>query len=201
MTESKQIIKLPEPWYQSEVSVEEAIRERRSKRLFEELPLQLNQVGQLCWAAQGITSSRGFRAAPSAGALYPLEIIVVPGYVQDLTAGVYQYRQKGHELEFMFEGDVRAKLSRAALGQRSIQWAPVDFVICGHYERTRGKYRDRAVRYVHLEAGHASQNIYLQAVSLGLKTVAIGAFRDDSVKRVLQLDKRLEPLYIMPVGR
>ena len=198
---SDQIIKLPAPWYHSEVSVEEAMKERRSNRRYQDLPLQINQVGQLCWAAQGITSSRGFRTAPSAGALYPLEIIVVSGRIDGLDAGVYRYQPDQHELIFMYAGDVRTELSRAALSQQSVQLTPVNLVICAVYERTHIKYRDRAVRYVHMEAGHASQNIYLQAVSLGLKTVAIGAFQDDRVADVLHLEEAVEPLYIMPVGR
>ncbi len=192
---------MTEPWFRSEVSVEEAIKERRSKRLFAEQSMQLNQVGQLCWAAQGITNTRGFRATPSAGALYPLEVLVVSGNVHNLEPGVYHYNPKQHALDYLNNIDVRPDLSRAALNQRSVQWAPVDIVIGAVYQRTRAKYGDRAIRYIHMEAGHAAQNIYLQAVALGLNTVSIGAFRNDQLKKVLQLVQDVEPLYIMPVGK
>ncbi len=155
----------------------------------------------MCWAAQGKTSLRGFRAAPSAGALYPLEIIIVSGNVQELDVGIYHYLPKTHELTSLINRDVRPELCRAALNQRSVQWAPIDIVICAIQQRTRVKYGDRAIKYIHMEAGHAAQNIYLQAVSLGLKTVSIGAFRDNQVKKVLSLDQEVAPLYIMPIGR
>ena len=201
MMKTLQTIKLPEPWYRSEVSLEEAIQELRSERRYNDLPLEMNQIGQLCWAAQGKTSSRGFRSAPSAGALYPLVIIVVSGRVGNLDAGVYHYIPGPHELTSIFAGDIRAELSRAALNQQSIRLAPANIIIGANYEITRSKYRGRAVRYVLMEAGHVSQNIYLQAVSLGLKTVSIGAFRDDRVKAVLHLKDAIDPLYIMPVGQ
>jgi SagB-type dehydrogenase family enzyme len=106
-----------------------------------------------------------------------------------------------HSLTQHQQGDVRRELARAAMNQRFISEAPVDIVICAIYERTAGRYGSRAERYVHIEVGHAGQNIYLQAIAIGLVTVAIGAFRDEEVREVLRLDKQYRPLYIMPVGK
>ncbi|NIM04659.1 MAG: SagB/ThcOx family dehydrogenase [Armatimonadetes bacterium] len=175
--------------------VEEALARRRSVRRFTATKLSLEQVGQLAWAAQGIThQTRGFRTAPSAGALYPLEIYVVK---QD---GIFHYMPQGHRMLQISQEDVRRPLAQAALGQAFIAEAPVDFVISAVYERTRSKYGNRAERYVHIEAGHAGQNIHLQAVALGLGSVPVGAFDDRAVSKALGLPPNERPLYIIPVG-
>ncbi|MGY4706194.1 SagB/ThcOx family dehydrogenase [Candidatus Bipolaricaulota sp. J31] len=198
------IIPLPEPRLVGEVSLEEAIARRRSIRSYADFPLTLAEVGQLLWAAQGITEPRrGFRAAPSAGATYPLELhlVVGEGTVEGLAAGVYRYLPEGHRLSRRLSGDLRARLAAAALGQPWVRAAPVCIVITAVYRRTTARYGERGVRYVHLEAGHVGQNIYLQAVALGLGTVAVGAFRDEEVAGLLELPADEEPLYIFPVGR
>jgi len=156
------------------------------------------------WATQGITdTSSGARAVPSAGATYPLEIFVVCGRngVEQISEGIYHYDIAHHALTRHYEGDVRLDLARAALGEEMIYRAPVNIIICALYERTTLHYGSRGERYVHMEVGHAGQNIYLQATALGLATVAIGAFYDEPVREVLRLDKQYKPLYIMPVGR
>ena len=194
-------IALPEPVNDSDTSVEEALRERRSVRDYRREALTLKQVGQLLWSAQGVTAGDGRRTAPSAGALYPLEVYAVIGNVDGIAPGVYRYRPDSHTLVRVLDGDQRKDLSRAALNQTWVSQAAIDIVITAVYERTTGKYGERGIRYVHMEAGHAAQNVYLQAVSLKLGTVTIGAFDDDGVKRVLGLPVDEEPLYIMPVGR
>ncbi len=194
-------VELPAPPAESAVSVEEALRKRRSERDYADKPLSLSDVSRLLWAAQGVTSSDGKRTAPSAGALYPLEVYLVVGEVDGLGGGVYRYDPRRHTLAMTVSGDRRGKLAKAALGQSFVAEAAVDVVIAGVYERATGKYGRRGVRYVHMEAGHASQNIYLQAVSLGFGTVAVGAFDDGDVKKILELPKDEEPLYIMPVGK
>ncbi|HUT75539.1 MAG TPA: SagB/ThcOx family dehydrogenase [Armatimonadota bacterium] len=177
------------------VSVEQSLARRRSVREFALRDLTLEQVSQLAWAAQGITDpASGFRTAPSAGALYPLEVFLVK---QD---GVFHYLPHGHKLVQMSKADLRASLARAALGQLSLRTAPLDIVITAVYERTKVKYGARAERYVHLEAGHVGQNIQLQAVALGLGSVPIGALDDDAVARVLGLPSGQRPVYIMAVG-
>ncbi len=186
---------LPRPSARGEVSVEQAIGERRSVRSFLPDELKIEHKGQLLWAAQGITEQqRGLRAAPSAGATYPLEIYLVN------KDGVYSYNPSEHELVLLKKGDLRGALSRAALGQGFISRAPVSIVITAVYARTERRYGGRARRYVHIEAGHAAQNIHLQAVSLGLGSVPVGAFNDEELRKVLSLPQDREPVYIIPVG-
>ena len=202
MTEyASETISLPEPVQDSDTSIEEALRIRRSTRSYNNKPLTLAEVSQLLWAAQGITSPRGLRTAPSAGALYPLEIYVVAGNVDDLPDSVYKYRPDKHELTRVLDGDKRNGLCSAALGQTSVRNAAAVIVISAAYDRTTVKYGDRGITYVHMESGHAAQNVFLQAVPLNLGTVVIGAFYDDAVKKVLKMPESEHPLYIMPVGR
>jgi SagB-type dehydrogenase family enzyme len=194
-------IQLPQPQYDSRSSVESALLERRSIRTFSDEPVTLAEVSQLLWAAQGVTHRRGFRTAPSAGALYPLEIYIVAAKVTGLAAGIYKYKPGSHELSKIVGGDKRTDLCRAALNQSAVKNAPVVILFCAVYQRTAVKYGQRGIRYVHMEVGHSAQNICLQAISLGLGTVPIGAFRDDKVKKILNCEADEEPLYLMPVGK
>lgn len=195
-------IKLPEPKYDGNTSVEQALFKRRSVRAYKNEPLALADVSQLLWAAQGITDSRnGFRTAPSAGALYPLEVYVVVSNVKEVAEGVYKYKPDEHELIRVKSGNVKGELAAAALGQACIKESAIVIVFSAVYERTTRKYGDRGVRYVHMEAGHAAQNIYLQAVSLNLGVVVVGAFNDEDVRKVLGMPDEEHPLYIIPVGK
>ena len=195
-TESPTTIQLPRPARSGVVSLEEALSQRRSARRFAPGPLSERQLSQLLWAAQGTTSSEGYRTAPSAGALYPLEIYVV------LPTGFYHYRPDRHRLDRVSAEDLRPALCRAALEQEAIREAETVFVMTAVYERTVLKYgTERSPRYVHLEAGHAAQNLLLEAVALGLGAVPIGAFHDAEVQRVLSLPRNQQPLYLIPVGR
>ncbi len=187
-------IKLPKPKFKSEVSLEEALLKRKSYRRFLNKKLSLEEISQILWAGQGITRGNFFRTVPSAGALYPIELYAV------LEEGVFHYIPHEHALELIKKGDVRYDLMKAALYQEYILEAPLNVIIAAVFSRTTYKYGDRGIRYVLFEAGHVSQNIYLQCVSLKLGTVAIGAFYDEEVKRVLSLPKDHDPLYIMPVG-
>ena len=193
-------LELPETRLDGDVSVEASIRERRSVREYSNLPLSLADVGQLLWAAQGETSSDGGRAAPSAGALYPLELYLVAGDVESLPAGLYRYEPRGHRLQHVVDGDLRDALGRAALGQAWVRRAPAVLVITAVYERSEKKYGQRARRYARIETGHAAQNIYLQAVALGLGTVIVGAFDDAEVQQALSLPGDHAPLALMPAG-
>ncbi len=195
-------IKLPEPVYESNISIEETLLERRSIREYEEVALTLAEVSQLLWAAQGITApARNGRTAPSAGATYPLEVYVVIGNVEGIAEGVYKYSPDEHELVKVREGDRRDELAAAAHGQAWVRDGSIVIVISAIYEQTTQRYGERGIRYVHMETGHAAQNVYLQAVSLNLGTVVVGAFRDDEVKRILNMPDNEDPLYIMPVGK
>jgi SagB-type dehydrogenase family enzyme len=193
--EGKEILEFPPPDTETGMPLVEALKLRRSVRSFESGELTLEQLGQLCWAAQGITKeSSGFRTAPSAGATYPLEIyFLLPG-------GVYHYIPQKHVAERVKTGDARKALQSEALGQRWVGQGAAVFVIAADYSRTSGKYGARAARYVVLEAGHAVQNILLQAVALGLGGCPVGAFDDNGVSNVVRLADGLEPLYIIPVG-
>ncbi|MDP2916751.1 MAG: SagB/ThcOx family dehydrogenase [Dehalococcoidia bacterium] len=197
-------IQLSPPNLKGGISLAEAVAGRRSVRKFRPGALSLSELSQLLWSAQGITEPRwGLKAVPSAGATYPLEVFVVCGQdsVEGVGAGVYHYEIDSHLLKLHHQGDLRAELAGVALGEEGIIQAPVSLVICAEYERTMDRYGERGQRYVHMEVGHAGQNIYLQATALGLDTFAIGAFYDEQVRTVLRLDKRYRPLYIMPVGR
>jgi SagB-type dehydrogenase family enzyme len=193
-------ISLPEPETSGPLSVEEAIARRRSVREYGERQVLLSEVSQLLWAAQGITGDGGLkRAAPSAGAKYPIEIFVVVGNVETLLPGIYRYRAEGHTLSPVAKGDMRERLCAEALSQECIQAAPLVIVLTGVYERTMEKYGDRGIQYVHIEVGAVAENIYLQAEALGLGTVLMGAFSDGGVKELLGADD-VAPLGIMPVG-
>lgn len=197
----RHIVDLPSPKMGSDTSIEKALLQRRSIRNYSEQEVTIDELAQLLWAAQGVTDQRGLRTAPSAGALYPLEVAVVAGNVRELSPGIYRYQPTGHTLIQTIGGDHRSALSKAGLSQGAIRRAPVVLVFSGVYERTTRKYGDRGVRYVHMEAGHAAQNVCLQAVSLGLGAVVIGAFDDAEVKKVMRLNDDEAPLYILPVGR
>ncbi|KAF0110326.1 MAG: noxC3 [Chloroflexi bacterium] len=195
-------INLPEPKYDSNTSVEQALFERRSVREYKDEPLTLTEVSQLLWAAQGITDAgRGLRTAPSAGALYPLEVYVVMGNVVGAAQGVYKYKPHEHKLVKVKVGDVRDELTLAAHGQTWVGKGAIVIVFSAVYERTTRKYGDRGIKYVYTEAGHAAQNVFLQTVSLDLGTVVVGAFVDEEVRKILNMPDEEHPLYIMPVGK
>lgn len=189
------IEKLPPPRLEGPLSVEAALARRRSVREFGARPLGAAEIGQLAWAAQGITHGDGLRAAPSAGALYPLELYVATA------GGLYRYDPREHGLRRLAAGDPRPALARAALDQDCVGEAPAVFAITAVVARTARRYgRERAARYAHLEAGHAAQNLLLEAVALGLGAVPVGAFDDAALAKALALPPREEPLYLVPVG-
>ena len=194
-------VKLPQPRTDTGTSVEQALRQRRSTRSFAADPLTLSEIAQLLWSAQGITDREGLRTAPSAGALYPLEIYLVAASVDDLTCGIYHYRPGKHRLAQRGDTDIRTSLAQAAHDQSCIREAAAVVVFTTVYERTMRKYGQRGIQYAHIETGHAAENLFLQAVSLGLHTVVVGAFQDDAASRALALPEDHVPLLLMPVGR
>ena len=188
--------------------VSTAIADRRSRREYDDDPLTRAELGQLLWAAQGTTERRigriDFRAAPSAGATYPIELYIVIGDsgVRGLEAGIYHYEHDGHTLDLVTAGDVQPDLRRIALDQAWVGGAAADIIITAIDERTTKRYGPRGRRrYVPMEAGHVGENIYLQTESLGLATVAVGAFRDSELLTLLGLDDSYRALTIYPVGR
>lgn len=188
-------IALPSPRTDGDVSLEDALARRRSVRELSGEQLSRAEIGQLLWAAQGLTDAQGRRTSPSAGALYPLELYAVTA------EGVFHYLPTGHAIERTAAGDVRSRLRAAALDQAPVGEAALVVVIAAVPARTAAKYGpERARRYVDLEAGHAAQNLLLEAVALDLAAVPIGAFDDDAVARVLNLPAGTEPRYLLPVG-
>lgn len=184
----------------SDVPIEAALAGRRSVRDFSEQGLSLADVGQLLWAAQGVTDPEGARTAPSAGALYPLDAWLVANRVDGLRPGLYRYDAASHRLWTHLWGDLAITLGHAAAGQAWVARAPAVIVLTAAYSRTTPRYGPRARRYVHLEAGHAAQNVYLQAQSLGLGVTEVGAFDDDEVRRLLRLPHDTRPLVLLPAG-
>ena len=192
---------LPPPVTEGEVSVEQALYRRQSKRSFSDRQLSLEEVGQLLWAAQGLSVdgiTGPTRTAPSAGATHPLQIYLVAGNVEGLQSGFYRYDYLNHDLELLTAKDLRAELARAALNQSFIKDAPISVILAADYERTTLVYGERGISYVYMEVGHVTQNILLQGEALGLGAVAVGAFSDGEVKALLNLDE--EPLMIIPLG-
>ncbi len=196
-------MKLPQPKKEGPVSVEQAIQQRRTVRAFDPKSLALDQLSQLLWSAQGVTGRRGFkRAVPSAGALYPMEVYAAVGgqSVHRMEEGVYHYDAAGHTLALIANRDLRGEIAGAALSQMWMAEAPLILVITAAYRRETGKYGERGVRYTLIEAGHAGQNLFLQAEALGLKAGIVGAFHDRRLAEVLMLPAQNDPLLIMPVG-
>jgi SagB-type dehydrogenase family enzyme len=197
------LISLPRPSSDGKVSLEKVIKERRTIRDFRERNLSLNHLSQLLWAGQGITEPTiGRRAAPSGGALYPLDIYVLIGEngVEKIEAGVYHYLPKEHSISPISKGDRRKEIASASLGQRWMAKAPVIIIITAEYRRITGKYGERGVRYALIEVGHVGQNLFLQAEALGLGAGIVGAFDDLEVSKVAGLPPKHEPLLIVPVG-
>lgn len=194
-------VRLPAPAQSGGMTLNESLATRRSIREYAPAPLGLAAAAELLWAAQGVTEAGGGRTAPSAGALYPLEILLVAGEVTDLPAGVYRYAPARHEITLVASGDRRAALADAALDQEWMRAAPAIIAVTAVHARTARKYGARAERYVHIEVGHAVENIYLEATALGLGTCVVGAFDDDAVGRTLALPAGEAPLALMPVGR
>jgi SagB-type dehydrogenase family enzyme len=196
-------IPLPKPSFDGKISVERAIKERRTIRDFKDRPLTLIQLSQLLWAAQGITDPKeGKRAAPSGGALYPLDIYLVIGEnrAEGMEAGVYHYLPEAHSILLISKGDRRKEIALASLWQMWMAKAPVLFIITAEYRRITGKYGERGIRYALVEVGHVGQNLFLQAEALGLGAGIVGAFNDADVLKATGAPPNHEPLLIMPVG-
>lgn len=201
LAESLESVPLPAPSVDGHRSLEQLLARRRSVREFSDESLSAAEVGQLLWAAQGISDPEGLRTAPSAGALYPLEVYLIAGAINGLPSGQYHYKPVGHRLVKIASGDRREVLARAAFGQSWLADAAAIIAFTGMPERTRRKYGARAERYVHIEIGHAAENLFLQAEALDLGTVVVGAFDDEQVTQVLQLPAATRPYLLMPVGR
>jgi len=201
MARKEETIALPAPVMDGAVSVEHALQNRRSCRDFSDAAFSLTEISQLLWAAQGVNDDEGHRTAPSAGALYPLTLYLIAGDIDGLATGIYKYHPSRHEIRLLAPGDKRGQLEAATHAQEWVADAAAIIVICSVDKRTTRKYGNRGVRYVHIEVGHAAQNVLLQAVALGLGAAVVGAFDDDEAARLLDLSSGEHPLLLLPVGR
>jgi len=198
MTENE--IFLPGPQKQGKSSLEEALQARRSVRKYKNERLGLEEISQILWASQGITE-RDHRTVPSAGALYPIEIFLVAKNIDQISSGVYNYKPTEHKLIRLSEGDFSGEVAQAAANQMWIEDSAAVLLISADFEKTTQKYGERGKQYVWMEAGHSAQNVYLQAYSLGLGTVSIGAFTDEKIGKILNLPGNIQPLILMPIGK
>jgi len=196
------LVKLPPPAHEGRMSVEEALKKRRTVRQFANQGLKLPQVSQLLWGTDGASDPRGYRTAPSAGATYPLEIYLAAGErgIAGLVPGLYRYRPESHSLELIQRGDLRVPVARACLHQTWMAEAPVMVIFAAEYRRCQARYGERGIQYTRMEVGAASQNLFLQAEALGLAAGIVGAFQDQTLKDLLKLPPPHEPLLVMPVG-
>ncbi|MFH1863675.1 MAG: SagB/ThcOx family dehydrogenase [bacterium] len=193
-------ILLPQPQRKSETSLEETLQKRRSIREYKNEPLSLKDMAQILWASQGITEGY-HRTVPSAGALYPIEIYLVVKNVEGVAEGVYCYDPKDHKLALIVKGDFSKALAEVAANQQWIEGSAAVLLISADFEKTTQKYGERGKQYVWMEAGHSAQNVYLQAISLELGTVSVGAFKGERVQKILNLPESILPLVIMPIGK
>jgi SagB-type dehydrogenase family enzyme len=200
--ESKRV-SLPPP-KGNEVALEEVLKKRRSVRHYQDRAMDLDQVSYLLWAATGISKVEhgfGYRTAPSAGGLYPIETYLVVNNVDGLDPGIYHYNIRDHELELLKKGDFGSATAKGALGQAMPRTAPVTFVFTAIYQRSKWKYGQRAYRYIYMDAAHIAENLALAAVSLDLGTVQVGALFDDELNELIEVDPEKESvIYLMPVG-
>jgi len=195
------VIALPEPRFDGGISVEKALKERRSIRSFEEKAVALEDISQLLWASQGITDDKGHRTAPSAMARYPLEIYLLAGNISGLPAGVYHYSPQGHNLTIIAEGNKIDELFNTPIGQ--VDWrndAPAIFVITGVFERMNKIPGQDLSRFVYIEAGTAAENLLLEVVSLGLASTYTASFDANKIRTLLELSQGEEPIGVLPVG-
>ena len=201
--------KLPDINTIGNVSLEEVLNKRRSRRHFINRKVSIQNISQILWAAYGITQLApdepyiygGYRTTPSAGVVYPLKIYLLAGNVKDIESGIYKFDPIERTIIRVVNSDVRTDLAVAAINQEMIQKAPASIIICAVSEKMIKRYGERGLnRFIPMEAGHASQNIYLQVEALHMGTCTVGAFIDDDVKKVMELPENENPLYIMPVG-
>ncbi|MCE4611516.1 MAG: SagB/ThcOx family dehydrogenase [Desulfurococcales archaeon] len=199
-------IRLPEPLEASGMDLFEAIRSRRSRRRYSRGSLSLSEVSTLLYYSLGVTGRAWWggpkRAYPSAGALQPLEGYLYADKVEGLDNGIYHYNPGEHSLELLRKGNYSEELQWIALDQEHVGNAAAVIIVTAVYRRTASKYSHRSYRYAHWDTGFAGQNIYLVAEALGLATTAVGAFYDEELCKLLELDCIEEfPMILFPIGR
>lgn len=214
VAQEKLIIELPAPSFDGSTSVENALLTRRSERVYLQNAIKFEDLSQILWAAQGVTREidtvprvfigekwfGGVRTAPSAGALFPIELYIAAGNVENIDPGLYKYNALNHTLIKIMDGDKREEVRKAALGQSAVKNGPACIIVAANIGRTEYKYKSRASQYVYIESGAVCQNIYLQCNTLGIGTVLIGAIREDPMKIALGLPDSETPIAVMPIG-
>lgn len=198
---------LPKPFPENinnRLNINEIFKKRHSVRVFQEKSIGLDQISYLLWASTGIqriVGNFGFRTAPSAGALYPIETYLQINNCQQLNRGIYHYNIQDHVLEQIKEGDYSALFAKAALDQKMVSLAPILFVWTSIFQRSKWKYQQRTYRYIYLDAGHIAAHLSLAAVELGLGSCQIAAFYDNEINNLLDIDGKEESvLYLSVVG-
>jgi len=195
-------MKLPAPKLEGGMSLAQTLATRRSVREYAPDPLSLEEVSQLLWSAQGMTDSEtGFRTAPTAGNTQPLETYLIAGAVDGIEPGVYRYDPKTHSVEQTAAGDKRAELGAACFGQACVSGCNSAILFAAVYERINEKYGELGPKFAAMEAGHAAQNISLQAVALDIGAVAIGVPNSEQLKDLAVMRENEEPLYMMVFGK
>ncbi len=197
-----QRIELPSFQPSRGMSLDQALKDRKSVRDFQARPISKGQLAYMLWASTGIQRIEGgyeFRTVPSAGALYPIETYLIANDVRGLDAGIYHYSIRAHQLEQLRQGDFRQQIAAAALGQGMCATAAVVFVWSAMFERCKWKYGQRAYRYIYLDAGHITENLALAAISLNLGSCEIGALYDDQTNVILGVDGIEESTICMAV--
>jgi len=195
------VVALPPPAHDGPVALEAAVFNRRSVRAYSTVALSLEELSQLVWVAQGISHPEGYRTVASAGALYPLDLYVLVGRVEDIEPGVYKYVPRAHQLDEVALGNAWDRLWSTVLANRQVKESAAVFAITARYEPIVNKYGAGSEKFVHMEVGHAVQNVYLQAAALGLATVVVGSFVDNEVSAIFGCPENEIPMVLMPVGR
>ena len=194
-TSPQKIIQLTDPNLTGNLAFEAALAKRRSVRQFSSQALTRSQIGQLAWAGQGVTDrQRGLRTAPSAGAIYPIELFFATA------DGVYAYRPTEHSLLEISQQDIRGNLARTTAAPEPVTTAGCAIIVAGSSRKLASQFGKNSRTFLALEAGHVAQNIQLQAVCLGLGSVAIPGLDTAAVRKVCRMSRDSEPLYVICVG-
>ena len=199
--DTSKAINLPGPRTDGGISVEKALKERRSIRSFGKDGLTLNEVSQLLWAAQGVTDDKGHRTAPSAMARYPLQVYLLADNVTGLPSGVYHYSSQGHNLTVIAQGKIDEYYNATAGFEAWIKTAPAIFVITGDLSSMNQMPRQDLSRLVYIEAGAAAENLLLEVVSLNLASTYTAGFDANKTEELLGLPAGGVPIGVLPVGR
>lgn len=197
-------IKLNEPLEDKAIYFKDLINKRYTVREYKDTDISIDDLSYILWAAYGFKKDGG-RTVPSAGALYPLNLYVACGNLEikkgeKAPKGLYAYEPYKHELVLIKNQDLRTNIARAALSQLWMATAPCIIIITCEYSRITFKYRERGIRYAHMEVGNVSQNICLSAFNKGLACGIVGAFNDSEIKTELGIKETHEPLLLMPIG-